>query len=414
MPPQISNTQELRYFNQYRILKTLYFNEPVSRQELSGLTKLSVATITNLITTWLDREIILESGTVQSKGGRPRVMLTLNKAFGSFVGIDLGETHIRFELFDLKMIPQESIIYWLNNSDVEPADVVEKIVAGYRELLVKANFPEEKVIGIGIGVPGVVEREGGISIFAPNWGWHNVSLLAKLQEHISPPIIMDNGAKAMGLAEMWFDGHPETEHMVALLLGTGVGTAIISDGKLQRGVTNSAGEFGHTTLDINGRFCRCGGQGCLETYVGAPGIIQTLQTIMPDSPLLQATNQLDIIEAIATAAREGDETALTVLNQTAQYLGAGIANLINLYNPQTIVLGGWLGNQLGAFFLERLPPIISKYALPQPGAVTQLQISDLGDNSIAMGAASLILEDFLHGARSSWRLSSGVVSLISQ
>ncbi|MBE2225598.1 MAG: ROK family transcriptional regulator [Anaerolineae bacterium] len=414
MPPQISSTQKLRYFNQYRILKTLYFNEPLSRQELSRETNLSVATITNLITTWLDRGVILESGTVQSKGGRPRVMLTLNRAYGAFVGIDLGETHIRFELFDLKMNSQQSIMVWLTNGDTQPTDVVAKIVAGYRELLQTAVFPEEKVIGIGIGVPGVVEREGGISIFAPNWGWHNVSLLTKLKEAISAPIIIDNGAKAMGLAEMWFGGKPNNEHLIALLLGTGVGTAIISEGEIQRGVTNSAGEFGHTTLDINGRSCRCGGQGCIETYVGAPGIIQTLQTINPESPLLHGTSQLDIIAAIATAAEEKDETARIVLQQTANYLGAGIANLINLYNPQTIVLSGWLGNQLGPFFLELLPPLIEKYALPQPGAITHIKVSSLGDNSIAMGAASLILEDFLHGTRTSWRLSSGVVSLIPQ
>lgn len=410
---KISSTQELRYFNQYRILKALYFNQPISRKALSELTNLSVATITNLITTWLDEKVILESGRKQSQGGRPRILLTLNKEYGTFVGVDLGETHIRIELFDLEMTPLYTQTYWLENSEVQPEEIVEKIVTGYRELLATTKVDEEKIIGIGIGVPGVVELEGGISVFAPNWGWHNVSLLAQLQREISRPIILDNGAKAMGIAELWFGTPSDTHHLVALLLGTGVGTAIISDGQLQRGATNSAGELGHTTLNLNGRPCRCGGQGCLEAYVGAEGIIQTLQEIDPNSPLLKGNSQLTIITNIKNAADTADESALATITETAGYLGAGIANLINLYNPQTIILGGWLGNLLGPLFLDVLPPIIKKYALTQPMEIISLQLSQLEEKGIVTGAACLILEDFLHESRSSWRVRTGTVSLLS-
>jgi len=340
-------------------------------------------------------------------------MLTLNREYGAFVGIDLGETHIRFELFDLIMNLLHTVTSWLDDADVQPRDVVEEVVTGYRQLLTAVAFPEEKILGVGIGVPGVVQREGGISVFAPNWGWHDVQLLAQIQEYITPPIIMDNGAKALGLAEMWFGVRPGTQHFIALLLGTGVGTAIIADGSLQRGISNSAGEWGHMTLDLNGRVCRCGGQGCLETYVGAPGIIQTLREIAPDSAWLQNHSQLDIIDQILAAADDHHAIAMAILAQTTHYLGAGIANLINLYNPQTIVLGGWLGNRLGSFVLEQLPAYIEKYALPQPRANIKLRLSQLGDNGIAMGAACLILEDFLHGKRNSWRLSTGTVSLLS-
>ncbi len=408
--PLISSTQDLRYFNRHRILKALYFNEPLSRQDLSRLTNLSVATITNLITTWLDQGVILESGTTRSRGGRPRVMLTLNKEYGSFIGIDLGETLIRFHLFDLKMNLKHTVTHWLEDENIQPTEVIDDIVSGYRELLAISGYPEEKVIGIGIGVPGVVERKGGISVFAPNWGWHNVPLMEKLEEKIHRPIIMDNGAKAMGLAEQWFGISPNKQDLVALLIGTGVGAAIITNGELQRGVSNSAGEFGHTTLALNGRSCRCGGQGCLETYVGAPGVIQTLREIAPDSPMLQGKTQSDIITNIVSAAESNDETAWAVIEQTAHYLGAGLANLINLYNPETIVLGGWLSTLLGPFLLQNITPYIEKYGLPQPSAVLQLELSHLGENSITMGAASLILDDFLHGTRSSWRVSTGFVN----
>lgn len=396
---QVTNTQELRILNQYKLLQALYFNDPSNRHDLCQRTGLSMATITNLVSDLLETEVIVETGTEKSSGGRPRVILAVNEDFGNFIGIDLGETHIRFDLFSVKMNLIKTVTYWLDEGPVEAQEVVEKIVAGYQTLMTDSSLPEEKIIGIGIGVPGVVERDGGISIFAPNWGWQNISLLAELQKKITRPITMDNGAKAMSLAEMWFGTGQGSDNLIALLLGTGIGTGIVWNGLVMRGVTNSAGEWGHTTLKLDGRSCRCGGQGCLETYIGATGIIQTLQDNFPDSSLLISKNQLNQIKNIASAAKQGDKIAHFVISETTRYLGAGIANLINLYNPHTIILGGWVSSLFGSYFIEQLPEILARYALQQPLDATNIKISCLGENAISMGAACLVLTEFLNGER---------------
>ena len=404
--PHITSTKELRKLNQHRILRAIYFNEPVSRQDLREYTDLSTATITNLTAKLIAEGIVVEAGTVESQGGRPRVLLTINKEYGYFIGVDLGETHIRFELFDIKMELKQSITYWLDEECIQPEEVIEKIVAGYQVLLADSGLPEDKIIGIGIGVPGVVERDGGISVVAPNWGWHNVSLLSQLKEKIAPLTILDNGAKAMSLAEMWFGTGKGYDNLIALLIGTGVGTGIIWNGLLLRGLTNSAGEWGHTTLALDGRPCRCGGKGCLETYIGANGIAQTLRESVPDSPILNSENQLRLLQNIAMAVEQGEESARWVIRETTRFLGAGIANLINLYNPRLIVLGGWVSDLLAPYFLEQLPEFVAQYALQRPLAATEILASQLGENAIAMGSACLVLEDFLNGRRSTWRLSS--------
>lgn len=408
---QVTTTQELRNLNQAKVLRSLYFHGPCNRQELSRLTDLSLATITNLTADLIETGIIVESGTEKSRGGRPSVCLTINRTFGYFIGIDLGETHIRFDLFDIKMCLSSTSTDWLLGGSIQPTEVVTKLVAGYRSLLAQAGLTEADVIGIGVGIPGVVEREGGISIIAPNWGWRNISLLSELEKEISVPILLDNGAKAMSLAEMSFGSSRIRENLITLLLGTGVGAGMIWNGLLLRGVTNSAGEWGHTTLDLDGRTCQCGGRGCLETYLGVAGIRQTLQEHFPDSPLLAVEHQVDFITSLVEADQQGDEAATFAVAETARYLGAGIANLINLYNPEAIILGGWVSKLLGERFLALLPAILSRYALHQPLAATKIKISQLGENAISLGAACLVLEEFLAGQRITWRLGTEFISL---
>jgi len=385
--------RDLRRANRHVVLQQIYFGGPISRLEISRRTDLSPATVTNVVADLLAEGIVTESGSEESQGGRPRTLLTINPVYGFFVGIDVGETQIQAGLFDMLLHKLSMVRTPLTPDENRPQQVVSHIVGGVRELLSKSGIQHDKIIGVGIGVPGVVERLGGVSVFAPNWGWHNVSLLAMLKRHIDRPIYLDNGAKAMALAEMWFGAGRGTENLAVLLIGTGVGAGIIAQGGLYRGVTNSAGEWGHTAIELDGRMCRCGSQGCLEAYVGAPGIIQRLRELDPQSDLLN--DQTTTIAAIVEAAQRGDHAAKQVLTDTAHYLGAGIANLINLFNPELIVLGGWAGLQIGEFILPELYRFIQRYALKRPFDAVSISLSQLGQDAISMGAACLVLGDLL-------------------
>jgi glucokinase-like ROK family protein len=340
--------------------------------------------------------VLVEAGSEESEGGRPRTILAINPAYGSFVGIDVGETRIRIELFDLALRSLRTITQPLGVEDYRPAGVVRRIVAGLDAVLADAAIPPAAVLGVGIGVPGVVERTGGVLVHAPSWGWRAVPLTAMLGEQIDLPIVLDNGAKAMAQAEMWFGAGRGADDLVAVLIGTGIGAGIVAKGVLYRGATNGAGEWGHTTLALDGRLCRCGSHGCLEAYAGAAGIIASLREVAPRSPLLGADHdQEGTITALAAAAARDDPIAARVLGDTAHYLGAGVANLINLVNPQCIVLGGWVGQQLGPYILPRLREVVARYALEQPLGATTIVLGQVRPDAVAMGAATLALDVFL-------------------
>jgi glucokinase-like ROK family protein len=387
--------RDLRKVNRHRLLELAYFNVPISRLELSQLSGLSPATVTNVIADLLAEGIINELGSQESQGGRPRTILNINPAFGYFIGIEVGETHIHVELLDLKLTKLGETHHDIAPDDNQPTAIVERIVSSVRTLLADTRIAPGKILGVGIGFPGIVDQRAGVSVFAPNWDWHNVPLLELLQTQLRMPIHLNNGAQAMALAEKWFGAAKGTENLAVLLIGSGVGSGIITRGQLYQGTSNSAGEWGHTCIEINGRACRCGSTGCLETYVGAPGIIHSLRELAPDSPLLNKGGQVEVLAAIKAAAQKGDPTAMQVLDQTAHYLGAGIGNIINLFNPQAIVIGGWCGLLLGDLLLDLVRPYVERYALRAAFSAAQIQLSTLRQDAVSIGAASLALEEFM-------------------
>jgi len=387
--------RDLRRINRRIVLRQLYFDGSLSRLELSQRSGLSPSTVTNVVNELLSEGIFVDSGLEESEGGRPRTILSVNSAYGYFIGVDVGETEVKIELFDLMLHNQNIIERFRNVTGNQVELLVQNIIEGIKALLVKANLPQAKVIGVGIGVPGIVERSKEVTVSAPIWDWQPAPLTAMLKKHLHLPFYVDNGAKAMALAEMWFGAGRGAESLAVLLLGTGVGAGIIANGSLYRGITNSAGEWGHSTLQLDGKKCRCGSFGCLESYIGAPGIIQRFQELAPNNLLTQSDDQIAIITAIVEAAKQKDAAALQVLKETAHYLGAGIGNLVNIFNPQRVILGGWTGLQIGEFILPDLKKFIERYALKQPLKVMDFRLCELSMDSVCQGAAAIALEDFL-------------------
>ncbi|GFJ94483.1 hypothetical protein Prum_081250 [Phytohabitans rumicis] len=178
-------------------------------------------------------------------------------------------------------------------------------------------------------------------------------------------------------------------------LGTGVGAGLAFGGALYRGATNSAGEWGHTTLVVDGRLCHCGSRGCVETYVGAPGIMQNLRDLAPNSPLLHTEDQTATIEALARGVAAGDPVAAKVVTETARYLGVAVADLINLVNPEVIVLSSWVAARLGDALLTEVRAVVARHALSRPLAATEITLCRIAGNPVSLGAATFALERFL-------------------
>ncbi len=386
-------TKDLRRGNRVTVLRRLYFDGRGSRLDLAGSTGLSPATVGNVISELMKDGVVIETGQLDSDGGRPAVLVQVNANRGAVVGVDVGETGAAIELFDLNLHKLAAVEKPLHLPRESPASLVSLVAGGVDELIKQARMPARNVLGIGVGVPGVVVQDGDAYLHAPSLGWDKVPLLQMLQAALPAPVLLDNGAKTMGRAEMWFGASRDAQHVAVVLLGTGVGAALFNEGVLFRGSTFSAGEWGHTCVVVGGRRCRCGANGCLEAYVGAEAILERwAQRSRRRLPARKGERRLlqDLL-----AAADDSKPAAAVLDETAEYLGAGMANLVNLFNPDYIVIGGWVGQLLGPRLLPRIRESAAAQALRYPFSRVTIDLGRLGPDAVAMGAATLVVERFL-------------------
>ncbi|MFG1638847.1 ROK family protein [Amycolatopsis sp. NPDC049252] len=392
MASKRTTVRDLRRHNRSLLLSKLYFDGPLSRHELSQLTGLSAATVSNVTAELGEERLITEAGQVESDGGRPRVLLRVDPAYGHVAGVDIGETGVKVELFDLAMNRLATVEHPLPAAP-DPATAVEQVTSGLREVFASAGIDDSAVLGVGIGVPGTVEQGERVLVHAPTVGWDAVPLVALLQDAgVHLPLFVDNGAKTQGQAEMWFGAGRGARHAVIALIGSGVGAAVVTDGTTYRGSTSSAGEWGHTTIAYGGHDCRCGARGCLEAYIGAGGVLARYRRARgKDVP---GEDEQAQFAALLEAAPKS-KTAARVLEDTAGYLGAGIANLINLFNPERIVIGGWAGLALGEQLLPQIRAAAGEHALRHPFSQTSIQLGSLGLDAVATGAATLPVADLL-------------------
>jgi len=373
--------RDVRRANRSSLLTDLFHGGLQSRQQLAGTTALSQASVSNLIGEMLEEGLVEEAGLVGSDGGRPRVLLQVRPGFRYVVGADVAETRVLIELYDLSMARLAQAEF---EHDDDPAQVAELLLAGLAAVTAEAGVEQSRVLGYGVGVPGVVDRDGVVD--SQSTGWETVPLGAMLRAGTEVPIFVDNGAKTFGQAEMWFGSARGARHAVIVMIGTGVGAAVVMDGRSYRGANSNAGEWGHTTLVYDGEVCRCGARGCLEAYVGAGGIGRRLAaaTGRPYTPALLA----EMLAETPPAARE-------VFAETAGYLGAGIADLINLFSPERIVIGGIAGAVLGERFLPEIREAAARHALRRPYSQTSIDLCTLGADAVAMGAATLPIAQLL-------------------
>ncbi|MEO6713232.1 MAG: ROK family transcriptional regulator [Mycobacteriales bacterium] len=388
------NVRDLRKSNRSRVLGELYMHGPMTRQEVGTAAEVSAATISNLVGELIAQGVVIEAGSEESEGGRPRALLEVNGAYGQVIGVDVGETGVLVELFDLRLHPLASHISEPTSGGRDVDEVVGQILDGLRQVIDQTGVARESIIGVGVGVPGLVEHGPDAVVHAQAVGWDAVPLGRLLRAGTDLPLVIDNGAKALGQAENWFGAARDVDNAIILLLGGGIGAAIITDGDLYRGSSSSAGEWGHTTVDVNGRLCRCGASGCLEAYVGAGSVAARYSELRGEPEPVTEHGIVDVIQAIGSAG-PGDRAAAQVLDETATYLGTGIADLINLFNPQRIVVGGWMGAVLVDTMLPRMREVASQHALRFPFGHVDIVPAELGRDAVALGAATLPINRFL-------------------
>ncbi|GII58629.1 sugar kinase [Planotetraspora thailandica] len=401
--PTRRTARDLRRANRIDVLRQLYFGGPTSRLEIARRTGLSAATVTNVVADLIADGVAQEAGQLMSEGGRPAVLVRVDPAHRAVVGVDVGETAVKAEVFDLTLNALATAELPLGGGDLSPGRLVALVGRAVRQAREQAGVEIGEVIGAGVGVPGTVEMDGaGMGgadgrrdgfVHAPSVGWERVRLSGLLAAELGMDVLVDNGAKTMGRAEAWFGAGRGVRHLVVALIGTGVGAAVVTDGEVYRGAGNAAGEWGHTTVVIDGAPCRCGATGCLEAYVGAPGILA--RWAIASGRDRDWSDERRGIEEFAAAVGRGEHAAVAVMDDTARYLGVATANLINLFDPEKIVIGGWAGLVLEPYLMGPTIEETRRHALAPAARRVSFERCGLGPDAVALGAATLIVERFL-------------------
>lgn len=318
------------------------------------------------------------------------------------IGVDLGGTKFAAVAMTTDGSSQHAFQSQLTRAE-DGADAVLERIALLVETVIAQTCAETGAtradfIGVGIGAPGPLRRKDGVVVVAPNLNWHDYPLGPNLAAATKLDVKVDNDANCATLGEWWIGAARGAKNVVGVTIGTGIGGGLIFDGRLYHGSSDVAGEVGHTTIETAGRRCKCGNYGCLEAYASGPAIAERAREALEGNgpSLLRTTTggDLDAITAqhVYDAARDGDELAREVVRDTAKYLGVGIANLLNLFNPDVVVLAGGV-TAAGELLLAPLRAEARRRAFRPAVDAARIVPGELGARAGAVGAVAMFLAE---------------------
>ncbi|MCK4452575.1 MAG: ROK family protein [Anaerolineae bacterium] len=312
------------------------------------------------------------------------------------IGIDLGGTKISTALADSAgtIIAHD---YRETHATAGQKAVIERMLDSARQVMAQAGVTQAQVTAVGIGAPGPLDIEAGVVVAPPNLpGWNRVPLKRLVEDELGIATFLENDANAAALGEFRFGAGRGAEHMIYVTVSTGIGGGLILDGELYHGASGMAGEIGHITIIPNGPRCGCGNRGCLEALASGTAIARQARervargvpTLIAD--LAEGTPERITAKLVAEAASQGDVEAREILAEAMNYLGIGMANLVNLFNPQLIVIGGGLTN-IGESLFGPVRRVIARRAFRTPAQAVQVVRAELSDNAGVLGAAAVAL-----------------------
>jgi glucokinase-like ROK family protein len=377
------NQQVVKVKNKFTLLQTIKELGPLSRADLSQQIGLTKGTVSSLVNELLEEKLCYETGPGESSGGRRPVMLLFNERAGYSIGIDLGVNYILGVLTDLSgNIINEQMMTHNKLTHDESAIKLKEII---RYLCDTAPSSPYGIVGIGIGVPGIVNHDGKI-LLAPNLGWENITLIEDLKKEFQLPVIIENEANAGAYGEKRFGAGKDYENLIYISAGMGIGAGFILNNELYRGADGFSGEMGHMIIQIDGEKCSCGSNGCWELYASE-------QALLKQATMLFSNSEELTLENLIERANENAETKM-LFNQIGRFLGYGINNIVNSFNPEQIIIGNRLAkaNQL---LKDPIKQVIEKHSLKHNQSNLKIHFSDLSIYSSALGVSAFSIEKFL-------------------
>lgn len=379
------------------VLRLIWEERRISRAEIARRTGYSRSTVSEVMGDLLAGGLVAEAGTGPSRGGRRPIELEFQDDAGRILGVEMGGAHVGVLLTDLR---GREVAWAEVDHDVrdDPEGTRARIASMCRELR-EADGPARPLLGLGVALPCPIGpgRPGTLSqLVLP--AWNGEVGLGPLAEELGAPLYLDNDANLGALAERWWGAGQGVDDFVYVKLGTGVGAGHIMGGRIYRGAAGVAGEIGHLSIDPNGPRCLCGLRGCLATIVGSPALRARAAELLAANPGSRLRGPNPGIADIEDAALAGDALALEVVQGVAEPLGRAIAGLLNILNPSLIVLGGGL-TRLGDLLLDPLRETVQQRTLVTSVSGSELRIGQLGKRTVALGAATLVLEAALENPR---------------
>jgi len=305
------------------------------------------------------------------------------------IGIDLGGTKILSGLVDLET--GEVLEHVKKKTKKGSENIVKKITESIEELLEKNKL--HSIDSAGIGSAGQIDRKNGVITGAPNLDCYNLHIKDILQKRFNIPVFVGNDVETAAISEQKFGAGKGCDDFVCIFAGTGIGSAIVKNGKIITGATGTAGEIGHMTVDLNGKQCACGARGCLEAYASRPAIERRIENALKEGKKSCITEYMGPEKTITSSIikksiERNDELVIQCVTEASEYLSGGIASVINFINPELIILGGGLTDAVDYFYQETIKKARAK-SLPVPGGKIKFKKAGLGDYSGVIGAAFL-------------------------
>ncbi|MFP4016913.1 MAG: ROK family protein, partial [Halanaerobiales bacterium] len=308
------------------------------------------------------------------------VFLTVSPTRSYIISVGIEVNHIRIMIFDLKLNVKNNLILTLEERSPEKIilDLIDKI----KEFCKDSGISVDRVIGMGIALPGLINDEQGLLYFAPNLEWRNIEIKEYFKREFEFPVLIENEAKAAVLGEREFI-YPEADNLVFVSINEGIGCGIIFDGNLYRGASMNAGEFGHIRIDSDGPRCHCGNKGCWETLASLNYIVYMYQ---------QETGQKIVPDQVTDLLLSGDKTLISIIKSTARNIAVGLVNIINSLSPEMLVIGGDI-IEYREYMMETIDDILAERTLDVLYENTNIVYSQLGNNASLFGIARMVFDN---------------------
>ena len=372
---------------------------PISRAEIARTIGLSIPTVMKITEEFSHKQFVQDVGKGESSGGKRPELLELVPDSKYIIGVGVGRS--KTNVLMMNLAGEVFIREILETGGTAVPEVwISRLIQVIENVIRESGLSRKQILGMGIGMPGILDEKSGKVLFSPDFKWENVDMLTPIRERFKMDITIENENRALAMGEYYFGAGVDSRNFLVVNLGHGIGSAIMREGEFYRGSSGSSGEIGHIILEKNGPKCNCGNLGCLEAIASGNAIARDAKIAVLEgnaTKIMELVNEdINRIEAktVFEAARLGDRLAIQITERAMQYIGIGLANYINLLDPDLIILFGGLTNA-GDIFLKKVKEVLRERQMKFAGRQVKLVISQMGENGTAVGSASLVLKKFI-------------------